>query len=335
MTTECKQKMRAIVITKSGDPGVLKLGDAPTPSPQKGEVRVKIKATAVNRADLLQRKGQYPPPADVLQDVPGLEFAGVVDMIGEGSSDWSVGDRVFGLCGGGSYAEYVVVHSRTLARIPDKLTFAEAAAIPEVFITAYDALVTQMQLAPGDWTLINAVGSGVGTAAVQIVKAFGGKSIGTSRNAEKLTKATEFGLSEGILASDGKFADRVMELTGGKGVDVVLELNGGAYVTEDLRCMAPKGRLTVVGLVAGASANVDLARILSRRLQIRGTTLRMRPLEEKIAATIVFSRQVVPLFENGTLKPVLDVQFPLERAAEAHEYVESDKNFGKVVLVID
>lgn len=313
----------------------MRIEDVPMPSAQRSEVRVKVKATAVNRADLLQRKGKYPPPADAPQQVPGLEFAGVIDEVGEFVTDWSVGDRVFGLCGGGSYAEYVVVHGRTIAPIPSNMTFVEAAGVPEVFITAYDALVTQMKLSPGDNVLINAVGSGVGTAALQIVNALGGRPIGTTRSQSKLDRAKDYGLKDGIVVADGKFADKVNSITGGRGVDLVLELNGGAYVSEDIACMAPRGRLTVVGLVAGAAAQVDLSRVLSRRLEIRGTTLRMRPLEEKIAATVVFARQIVPLFEMGSLKPVIDVTFPLDKVADAHEFVESDKNFGKVILVVD
>lgn len=334
LTAKLDGKMRAVVITHPGNPDVMRMEDVTQPVAQRGEVRVRVKATAVNRADLLQRMGKYPPPKDVPEKVPGLEFAGVVDQIGDGPCDWRVGDRVMGLVGGGAYSQYVVVHPRTLAPIPERFSFAAAASIPEVYITAYDALVSQMGLAPGDVVLINAVGSGVGTAALQIANAFGGRVIGTSRTREKLEKAKEYGDLEGVVVTDCKFAEDVLRLTGGRGVDIVLELNGGSYVSEDIACMANKGRLTVVGLVAGASSSVDLARVLSKRLEIRGTTLRMRPLEEKIEANNVFVRQVLPLFEKGLLKPVIDVTFPLERASDAHRFVEENKNFGKVVLTV-
>ncbi|MBC7998422.1 MAG: NAD(P)H-quinone oxidoreductase [Leptolyngbya sp.] len=327
--------MRAVVITEFGEPDVLKIREVPTPVPVRGEVRVKVKATGVNRADLSQRMGKYPPPPDCPQDILGLEFAGVIDAIGDGAGDLKVGDRVFGLVGGGSYAEYVVVHNRTLTKIPDHLNFVDAAAIPEVFMTAYDAMVTQAGLVAGDTVLISAVGSGVGTAALQIVNALGGRAIGTSRTAEKLDGAKQHGLHEGILVKDGKFADEVLKLTDGKGVDIVLERVGGAYVEEDILCMVPKGRLMMVGLVAGAKANLDLGRLLANRLDIRGTTMRKRPLEEKIDAANIFSKQVIPLIIKGDLKPIVAETFPLKEAAEAHRHVQADKNFGKVVLIVD
>ncbi|HNB21695.1 MAG TPA: zinc-binding dehydrogenase, partial [Candidatus Melainabacteria bacterium] len=217
MGAKTAEKMRAIVISEFGEPEVLKVEQVESPQPERGEVRVRVKATAVNRADIMQRLGRYPAPPDCPQNIPGLEFAGIVDAIGDGAGDWRPGDRVFGLCGGGSYADFVVVHGRTLAPIPAHLSFEEAAAIPEVFITAYDALVSQMQLVPGDNVLISAVGSGVGTAAVQIVKALGGRSIGTSRTKDKLDQAKKLGMDEGILVADGKFADQVLDLTGKKG----------------------------------------------------------------------------------------------------------------------
>lgn len=334
VSVKTQEKMRAVVISKFGEPEVLKVQEVETPQPERGEVRVQVKATSVNRADVMQRLGKYPAPSDCPQDIPGLEFAGVVDAIGDGAGDWKKGDRVFGLCGGGAYAEYVVVHGRTIAPIPANLSFSEAAAIPEVFITAYDALVSQMRLVPGDNVLISAVGSGVGTAAVQIVKALGARSIGTSRTQEKLDQAKELGMDDGILVGDGKFSEQVLKLTGGRGVDLVLELTGGAYVEEDIDCLAAQGRLIVVGLVAGAKANVNLGKVLSSRLEIKGTTLRRRPLEEKIQVTNVFAKQILPLFEKGLLKPIIAETFKLENAAEAHHFMQADKNFGKVILTL-
>ncbi|MBA3857009.1 MAG: NAD(P)H-quinone oxidoreductase [Cyanobacteria bacterium PR.3.49] len=326
--------MRAVVISEFGAPEVLQIKQVDAPQPGRGEVRVRVKATSVNRADVMQRLGHYPAPADCPQDIPGLEFAGVVDAIGDGAGDWKLSDRVFGLCGGGSYADYVVVHGRTLAPIPNALSFEQAAAIPEVFLTAYDALVSQMHLVSGDNVLISAVGSGVGTAAVQIVKALGARSIGTSRTEEKLEEAKRLGLDDGIVVKDAKFAEQVLQLTDGKGVDLVLELTGGPYVEEDLACMAPQGRLIVVGLVAGSKATVNLGKILSSRLEIKGTTMRRRPLEEKIQVTNVFVKQVLPLFEKGLLKPIIAKTFKLEESAEAHHFMQADKNFGKVVLTL-
>jgi len=326
--------MKAIVITEPGGPDVLQLRDLPAPDPARGEVRVRVRATAVNRADLLQRMGHYPAPPDSPADIPGLELAGEVDAVGDGVTELAVGDRVFGLAGGGTYAEQLVVHARTLARIPDGMSFADAAAVPEAFITAYDAMVTQGGLAAGETVLINAVGSGVGTAAVQIAAAVGARAIGTTRTAAKLERARELGLADGVVVEEGSFAGGVKQLTGGRGADVVLELVGGGYLAEDLRCTAPLGRIVLVGLMAGVRADLDLGTLLRKRISIRGTVLRSRPLEEKIEAAQLFARHLVPLFAQKRLRPIVDRAFPLADAAAAHVYVQSNQGFGKVVLEV-
>ena len=329
--------MRAIVIPRFGGPEVLELREVPKPEPSRGEVRVRIRATAINRADLLQRAGNYPPPADAPQDIPGLEFAGEVDALGEGVTgvtDVAVGDRVFGLAGGGTYAEYVVVHARTVAKIPEGLSFTDAAAIPEAFITAYDAMVTQANLASGEVVLVHAVGSGVGTAAIQIARAIGARAIGTSRTADKLVRARELGMTHGLLPEGGKFAGKVLELTQGRGVDVVLDLVGGAYIVEDLACIAHRGRIAVVSLSGGATAEVPLGILMRRRATMFGTTVRARPLEEKIAAGRIFAHHVVPLVAQGLLRPIVDRILPLEQAADAHGYVAKNESFGKVILTV-
>jgi putative PIG3 family NAD(P)H quinone oxidoreductase len=324
--------MRAIVITKHGGPEVLEIQERPSPPCGAEEVRVRVGATAVNRADLLQRRGFYPAPPGVPAEVPGLEFAGEVVEVGASVASLSRGDRVFGLVGGGSYAEELVVDARTVTKMPAGLAFREAAAVPEAFITAYDAMVTQAGLARGDTVLVHAVGSGVGTAAVQIARAIGARVIGTSRSAAKLERARPLGMDHGIVAEGNRFADAVLEATDRKGANVVLELVGGPYVTEDLACTAPRGRIVVVGLVAGARADVDLGAVLRKRLTIIGTVLRARPLEEKIAVNATFASEIVPRLARGELAPVIDRAVPLEHAAEAHAYVEGNEPFGKVVL---
>jgi putative PIG3 family NAD(P)H quinone oxidoreductase len=324
--------VKAIVITKPGGPDVLELRDVKTPEPGRGEVRVRVRASAVNRADLLQSMGNYPAPADAPRDIPGLELSGEVDKIGEGVTDLAEGDRVFGLVSGGAYAEHVVAHARTLAKMPDKLDFRDAAAIPEAFITAWDAMVTQGRLSAGETVLVHAVGSGVGTAAVQIARTIGATSIGTARTADKLDRARAVGMHEGVHTPQGKFADAVLGLSAGRGVDVVLELVGGAYLPEDLACMAPRARMVLVGLLAGATADVNLGLVLRKRLEIRGTVLRARPLEEKIEAAQQFARHVVPLIARGDYRAVVDRVYPLARAAEAHAYIASNEGFGKTVL---
>ncbi|HEY2516768.1 MAG TPA: NAD(P)H-quinone oxidoreductase [Polyangiaceae bacterium] len=327
--------MRAIVISEPGGPEVLVLRNVPSPVPQRGEARVRVRATAVNRADLLQRMGAYPAPADSPRDIPGLEFAGEVDSVGEGVTHVKVGDKVFGLAGGGAYAEEIVLPARTLARIPEGLSFVEAAAIPEAFLTAYDAMVTQAALSAGETVLVHAAGSGVGTAAVQIARAIGASCIGTARTADKLDRARPMGLLEGIVVQGGKFADQVNTLTGGRGADVILELVGGSYVAEDLACVAPRGRIVVVGLLAGNRVDFDLGLLMRKRAVVRGTVLRARPLEEKIEITHVLARHLAPLFATRRLEPVIDKVLPLAKAGEAHAYVASNDGFGKVVLEVE
>jgi NADPH:quinone reductase len=323
--------MRAIAISRPGGPDVLTIVDRPLPEPSRGEVRVRVRATAVNRADLLQRMGMYPAPADSPPDIPGLEIAGEVDALGTGVERLALGDRVFGLVGGGGYAEAIVSHERALARIPDGMSFEDAAAVPEAFITAHDAIVTQGALRSGEPLLVHAVGSGVGTAAVQLGRALGAMVIGTARSDDKLTRARELGMDAGILVEGGRFADQV-RAAHADGAAVVLELVGGSYVAEDLRCIQTLGRIVLVGLLAGAKTEIELGLLLRKRARIFGTVLRSRPLEDKIAAVRAFETQVVPLLVRGSVKPVIDQVMPLEDAARAHERMASNAGFGKIVL---
>jgi putative PIG3 family NAD(P)H quinone oxidoreductase len=321
--------MRAIAITKPGGPEVLTVVDRPAPEPSRGEVRIRVRATAINRADLLQRIGAYPAPADAPPDIPGLEYAGEVDALGPGVERLAVGDRVFGLVGGGGYAEALVAHERTVARIPEGMSFEHAAAVPEAFITAHDAIVGQAGLRGGETLLVHAVGSGVGTAAVQLGRALGVFVIGTARTADKLERARELGLGAGVVAQGGKFADAVRK-HGEPGV--VLELIGGPYLDEDIRAAAVLGRIVLVGLLAGGRNEIDLGGILRKRLRIFGTVLRARPLEEKIAAMRSFESHVVPLLQRGLIAPVIDTVMDLDQAAAAHERMASNAGFGKIVL---
>ncbi len=322
--------MRAIVITRPGGPEVLAVAERPTPEPSRGEVRVRVRATAVNRADLLQRMGAYPAPAGEPADIPGLEIAGEVDALGPDVERLKIGDRVFGLVGGGGYAEAIVAHDRQLARIPDEMSFEDAAAIPEAFITAFDAML-QAELRAGETVLIHAVGSGVGTAAVQLARASGARVIGTARTPDKLERAKALGLDVGIVAEQGKFADQV-RAANPDGAAVVVELVGGNYVDEDLRCLATRGRIVLVGLMAGIREPIDLAKLLQKRAHLIGTQLRARPLEEKLAVMRMFESQVVPMFARGLVKPVVDTVLPLDQAAAAHVRMQSNAGFGKIVL---
>ena len=326
--------MRAAVISRPGGPEVLELRDVPSPEPGAEQILVRVHASALNRADLLQRRGGYPAPPGAPADVPGLEYAGEVAALGPGAREWRVGERVYGLVGGGGHAEYVVVHERTAARVPDRLSWAEAAAVPEAFITAHDALVTQAAARPGEAVVVHAAGSGVGVAAVQLAAALGARALGTARTPAKLERAREYGLHAGLaLGADlAPLAPFVAEHTGGRGADVALDLVGGPYLNATARAMAELGRLIVIGLVAGRSGELDYGVVLRRRLTIRGTVMRARPLEERIATTRRFAAEVGPLLERGAVRPVIDAVYPLAEIARAHERLESNDTFGKVVL---
>lgn len=326
--------MRAIVIREPGGPDVLVPTDLPDLSPPFAHVRVAVRYAGVNRADLLQRMGVYPAPPGVPPHIPGLEYAGVVDAVGEGATRFRKGDRVLGLVGGGAYAEQIVVHEGEVARLPDALDDRTAAAIPEAFVTAYDALVTRGKLAPGDAVVVHAAGSGVGTAAIQIAKSFGCRVIATSRTADKLPRCKELGADVTLVVEKATFAEAVKEATSGRGADVILDLAGGAYVGEDVHAVAVLGRILVVGLTAGARSDVHLGALLSRRATIIGTVLRSRPLAEKIEAASVLERNIVPLVAAGRMTPVIDREYPLDEAGAAHGFVASNASFGKVLLAV-
>jgi NADPH:quinone reductase len=345
--------MRAVVIARPGGPEVLEVRELPVPRPGPGEALVRVRAAGLNRADVLQRKGQYPAPPGVPADIPGLEFAGEIAALGpsapgaapasagrSGAERWSVGDRVMGLVAGGACAEYLVAPVETLLAAPDGWPGAAgaateplvlAAAVPEAFLTAYDALIRQLHLAAGETALLHAVASGVGTAAVQLAHAWGARTLGTSRSAAKLAGAAALGLDVAIDTSREDFAEVVRRETGG-GVDVVLDLVGGPALAGNVASLAPFGRMIVVGLTAGRSATLDLGAVLTKRLTIVGTTLRGRSLEEKAALVRDFAREVLPLFAAGRVEPVLDQVFPMAAVAEAHRRMEANLNVGKIVL---
>lgn len=327
--------MRAIVITRPGGPEVLEEQERPVPQPGPGEVRVRVRASALNRADLLQRRGRYPAPPGAPQDIPGLEFVGEVDANGEASGLWAIGNRVMGITGGGAHSEYVVVHERQAMRVPHNLSWEEAAAIPEAFLTAHDALFHRLDLGMGERLLIHAVGSGVGTAALQLAVAAGAIVYGTSRTPDKLRQAEAMGLELGIDSSQGDWVKRVEQATDGAGVHAVLDLVGGDFLEGNLRVLSSCGKVAVVGTMAGAKTDLDLTLLLRKRLQITGTALRSRPLEEKIALAREFSKGVLPLFASGRIRPLVDRVFSFADIADAHRQMEANQTFGKLVLVWD
>ena len=325
---------RAVVIEGKGEPDVLKLGSLQVRDPGAGELLVEIKAAGLNRADTLQRRGFYPAPPGAPANVPGLEYAGVVSALGAGVRDFAIGDRVMGIVAGGGMASHVVVHEREAIRVPTALSIEHAAAIPEVFLTAYDALIPQARVGLGDDVLLHAIGSGVGTAALQLVRAAGARALGTSRTADKLERCHELGLAaqDGLLVADKRFAQLVQVRTGGRGVDVILDSIGAAYLGENIAALAPQGRMVVIGLMGGAAGDFPLGVLLAKRACVMGTVLRARALEEKASLAQAFSRDVLPLFERGAIRPVVYCVLPMSDIAEAHRRMERNETFGKIVL---
>jgi putative PIG3 family NAD(P)H quinone oxidoreductase len=326
--------MEAIYIREFGGAENLEIRQVPDPEKPSGtEVAIRVKAAGLNRADLLQRRGHYPPPAGYSPNIPGLEFAGEVLESGGDATGHKSGDRVFGITAGEAQAEFLKIDSRLLAKIPDNLNFTEAAAIPEAFITAHDAVFTQGKLKNKETLLVHAVGSGVGLAALQLGKASGHPVLGTSRTEEKLKRCREFGLDEAVVVgSESKFSEEILSKTNGRGADVILDLVGGAYFEENLKSLALKGRLLLVGMTSGSTAQFNLGIALSKRLTLIGTVLRARSLEDKADATRAFSSEVVPLLANGRVRPNIDRVFDFNDVRAAHEYLESNESFGKVVL---
>ncbi|HET9730719.1 MAG TPA: NAD(P)H-quinone oxidoreductase [Acidimicrobiia bacterium] len=327
--------MRALTIVDSR----LEIAERPVPEPGDGEVLVRVHGAGLNRADLLQRAGRYPAPAGVPADIPGLEFAGVVEGVGADVTDLEVGARVFAITAGGAQAEYVVVPARQCAVVPDGLDLVAMGGVPEAFITAHDAMITQARLQPGEWLLVHAVGSGVGTTALQLGKAFGARVAGTARSADKLDRCVAIGLDAPITPSttaDGTLdidalAFAVIEATG-TGADVTLDLAGGSYLEASVNAAAPKGRIVSIGSVAGGRASLPIVGVMGKRLTIMGTVLRARTVEEKGQATDAFVRDVVPLLADRRVAPIVETVVPLDEAERAYDLLASDATFGKVIL---
>jgi putative PIG3 family NAD(P)H quinone oxidoreductase len=325
--------VKAIVIAEYGEPEVLTLRELPDPHASADDLLVSVRATALNRADLLQRRGLYPQPGAKPEfEIPGLEFAGTVATAGAATTGFSAGDRVMGLLAGGGYAEKIAIHHRLASPIPSSLGFEEAASVPEAFITAHDALV-QCGFTCGESVLVHACGSGVGTAAIQIARAMGASKIfGTAGSAAKLEQATALGLDVGIDYKSENFAERIATETGKRGVDVILDFVGASYLEGNLRSLAEKGRIIVIGLMGGFTGDLPLGMLMQKRASIRGTLLRARSLEEKAAATRAFEKSVLPHLASGRIRTVVDTVLPLAEAAAAHRLMESNANFGKIVL---
>ncbi len=323
--------MKAIVIEKPGDPDGIRLADVDDPIPADEEVLVRVHASALNRADMLQRQGLYPPPRGA-SSIMGLELAGEVAAVGRTATRFKPGDRVYGLCPGGGYAQLAAIHESLAMPIPDGWTFQQAASIPEVFFTANEALVTLGRLAAGERTLIHAGGSGVGIAAIQIGKARDAQVFVTAGSDEKCARARDLGADVAINYKTQDFAAVVKERTGGEGVHVILDVLGASYWPRNVASLATAGRLILVGLMGGAKIDANLGEILARRLQVIGTAMRSQPTENRAAITHRYRDGVEPLLIEGRISTVIDRVFPLRDAADAHRYMEANKNFGKIVL---
>ena len=326
--------MRAVVLTSYGDPEVLTLAAVPEPLPGPEDVVVEIVATALNRADLLQRMGFYPEPGPAREhEIPGMELAGRVVAIGARVSLWKVGDEVMSIVSGGAYAERAAVPERQLMAVPAGVAVADAAALPEVGITAHDALAVQGGLRAGGWALVHAGGSGVGSMAIQIVKAMGARVI-TTTSAGKVAAVQGLGADVVIDYGSADFVEAVQEATGGLGVDTVLDVIGGDYLARNIKALRIGGTIVQVGVMGGGRTTIDLGVLLPKRAHLVGTVLRARPIEQKIDATRRFAAEVIPAIEAGLVRPVIDRRFGLAAIADAHRYLETNANVGKVLIDI-
>jgi NADPH:quinone reductase len=328
--------VKAVFISEFGSVDKVEVRELSEPGkPDHHEALVRVRAAGLNRADLLQAKGVYPPPSGFHPQRPGLEFAGEIVELGAGIEHFSTGERVFGITAGEAQSEYLCVDASLLMRIPDRLGFVEAAAIPEAFITAHDAVITQGELKSGEALLIHAVASGVGLAALQIGKHFGARVIGTSRSAPKLQRCPDLGLDVAIATTDDvAFSSLVKQSTGGHGADVILDLVGASYLRENLRSLAFMGRMLMVGLTGGTRAEFDMGLALSKRAKLIGTVMRARSVDEKALATRRFAADLLPAIETGKVVPNIDHVFSIDEAAKAYKYLASNLSFGKVVIEI-
>ncbi|MEM7079626.1 MAG: NAD(P)H-quinone oxidoreductase [Pseudomonadota bacterium] len=323
--------MKAILFDEPGDESVLKLGDAPSPAMQPGSLRLKVAAAAVNRGDLLQRKGHNPPPPGA-SEIIGLECAGEVVEMADDVTGWKPGDRAMALLPGGGYAEEVVVHAGSAMPVPERLSFEEAAAVPEVFLTVHLKVFMLGRFPDGGSLLVHGGGSGIGTCATQLVKQVGGQVVVTAGSDEKCAQCLKLGADVAVNYNEADFVQAAKDATGGKGVDLVLDSIGGPYLERNLQALAPDGRLVIIGLMGGAKAEINLGLVVAKRLQVIGSTLRARPVEEKAEIVRSFLDRFGAALDDGRIGPVVDEVFPLANAADAHRKMNASDHFGKLVL---
>ncbi len=327
------ETMTAITISQPGGPEVLQAVEMPVPAPRAREILVRVEAAGVNRPDVLQRLGQYPPPPGA-SPIPGLEIAGTVVAMGEGAERYAAGDRVAALVTGGGYAGYCLADERAALPIPDGFDAPLAAALPECFFTVWHNLFYRGELAAGETVLIHGGTSGIGTTAIQLAKAFGATVFATASGAEKCAVCESLGADVAIDYCKQDFVAVVKDRTAGKGADVILDMVGGEYIQRNLNCVAEDGRIHQIGFLTGAKANVDFTRLMLRRITLTGSTLRSRPIEVKAALANALQDQVWPMLSSGRIKPVIDRFVPLQSAADAHRRMESNAHIGKIILTV-
>jgi NADPH2:quinone reductase len=324
--------MKAVVITRPGGPEVLQIEERPIPGYGPNEVLVKVQASGVNRPDVFQRKGNYPPPAGAPADIPGLEVAGVVTEVGEALSRWRVGDKVCALVSGGGYAEYCNVPEGQCLPIPGELSFVEAASLPETFFTVWSNVFDRGQLKAAETLLVHGGSSGIGVTAIQMANALGHKVYVTAGSDDKCRFCEDLGAAKAINYKTENFADAIKKLTDSKGVDVILDMIGGDYTPGNLQSLAEDGRLVLINTMKGKDVEIDLSIVMRKRLNITGSMLRPRETSFKTAIAQNLEKKVWPLIASGKIKPVINKVFPADEAADAHRLMESNEHIGKIVL---
>ncbi len=326
--------MKAIAITHPGDSKVLQITERRMPSCGAQEVLIKVMAAGVNRPDVAQRKGKYPPPKGASADIPGLEVAGVIEEVGSEVASWSIGDKVCALLAGGGYAEYCAVPAGQCLRVPRGLGFVEAASLPETFFTVWSNVFDRGRFTSGESFLVHGGTSGIGVAAIQMVKAMGGTVYATAGTAEKCQYCESLGARRGINYRTESFRDLIRELTNNRGVDIILDMIGGSYTEPNLDILAEDGRLVLINYMKGDETTIRLSQIMHKRLTVTGSTLRPRDVKFKSAIAARLNEHIWPLLEAGTIKPVVHKVFPLADAPAAHDLMESSAHVGKIVLVV-
>jgi len=333
MSQQLPARMRAVEISQPGGPEVLRAVERPTPLPRAGEVVIRVHTAGVNRPDCFQRAGSYAPPPGA-SDLPGLEVSGTVAALGEGVSQWRIGDEVCALTPGGGYAQYCATPAAHCLPLPAGLDLAQAASLPETCFTVWINVFERGGLKPGETLLVQGGASGIGVTAIQMARAFGNRVFATAGSAEKCAACERLGAERGIDYRSEDFAEVVKQLTGGKGVDVILDMVGGDYIQRELKCLATDGRLSIIAFLGGSKTALDLADVLYRRLTITGSTLRPRSVEYKAQVATALREKVWPLIGQGRIRPVIHQVFPLERAADAHALMESGTHIGKILLSV-